>query len=346
MRPGVTPAAWLARHVGDSLALFAVSDETRGQETWCARSHRRDVLPDGASVMRDAYFYVPDPPPSLELPTEGSAANLVASACVLGALWLETPQPDTALGRTLAARTSAALVQEYGVITAGPDSFMGRPVTDSQKQRLRRLPSYETVRLGIGFFGSAYWRAPGRWQRESLTVVSAYDAARDVQRRRVLVYAYFPHSDFDTFRRIREVLANTQPAPDPALDAAARDGPLAVQAIRTLPSSCPGFQRVIDTVEPMLPRTSAPVIRARLLLLLGDAYSDLVGLAAGMGEGYVDAASYASGAAAARKRAAALYREALELDRGAPRARDRWRQAWRLLAGLPPSTTHFFCVND
>ena len=126
----------------------------------------------------------------------------------------------------------------------------------------------------------------------------------------------------------------------------ARDGPLAVQAIRTLPSSCPGFQRVIDTVEPMLTRTSAPVIRARLLLLLGDAYSDLVGLAAGMGEGYVDAASYASRAAAARKRAAALYREALELDRGAPRARDRWGQAWRLLAGLPPSTTHFFCVND
>ena len=96
----------------------------------------------------------------------------------------------------------------------------------------------------------------------------------------------------------------------------------------------------------MLTRTSAPVIRARLLLLLGDAYSDLVGLAAGMGQGYVDAASYASRAAAARKRAVALYREALELDRGAPRARDRWRQAWRLLAGLPPSTTHFFCVND
>jgi hypothetical protein len=29
-----------------------------------------------------------------------------------------------------------------------------------------------------------------------------------------------------------------------------------------------------------------------------------------------------------------------------PEARWAWLEAWRLIAGLPPTTTHFFCVYD
>jgi len=61
---------------------------------------------------------------------------------------------------------------------------------------------------------------------------------------------------------------------------------------------------------------------------------------------YADSAAYTAGAPAARRSAIAHYRQALALDRSSPEAREAWLEGWRLLAGLPPTTTHFFCVYD
>ncbi|HEV2750880.1 MAG TPA: hypothetical protein VGV12_10205 [Gemmatimonadales bacterium] len=53
-----------------------------------------------------------------------------------------------------------------------------------------------------------------------------------------------------------------------------------------------------------------------------------------------------SSATAARSSAITHYRKALALEQTSPEARWAWLEAWRLIAGLPPTTTHFFCVYD
>jgi hypothetical protein len=67
--------------------------------------------------------------------------------------------------------------------------------------------------------------------------------------------------------------------------------------------------------------------------LVGDAYADIVALAAGAGSEYADSAAFLADAPAARDSALAHYRKALALERVSPEARWSWLEAWRLLAG-------------
>src|SRR5712691_3429789 len=96
----------------------------------------------------------------------------------------------------------------------------------------------------------------------------------------------------------------------------------------------------------LLATTSDPATAGELHRLVGDAYADIVALASGAGMGYADTALYVAEAPAARRTAIAHYRQALTLDRSMPESRAAWLEAWRLLAGLPPTTTYFFCVYD
>jgi hypothetical protein len=172
--------------------------------------------------------------------------------------------------------------------------------TDAQKQRLRALPGYDAMSLGIGSFGAAAWRAPGRWQQGAITVVSAFDAAfRDVGRRRVLAFAYLPFSGFGLQSRIRGAMARAQrpPGSDTTLAAAARLTRLDARA-----------------VEAFLALRERHVSESLLIATIGQ------WLAA------------ASGLDQARRAAALLV-----ADRVVPGRLDP--EAWRLLAGLPPSTT-------
>jgi len=98
---------------------------------------------------------------------------------------------------------------------------------------------------------------------------------------------------------------------------------------------------LLAQVPPLDPRTAAEVHR-----LVGDAYADIVALAAGAGMEYTDTVTYVAEAPAARRNGIAHYRQSFVGDRDSPEARDAWLEAWRLIAGLPPSTTHFFCVYD
>jgi hypothetical protein len=106
------------------------------------------------------------------------------------------------------------------------------------------------------------------------------------------------------------------------------------------------FRRVIATGEELLAGDLDSATAAEVHRLVGDAYADVVALASGAGSEYADAAGYTAEAPAARRSAVAHYREALALDGVSPQARTAWLEAWRLLAGLPPTTTHFFCVYD
>ena len=106
------------------------------------------------------------------------------------------------------------------------------------------------------------------------------------------------------------------------------------------------FRRVAAVGETLLAHLPDS-LAAEVHLLVARSYADIVELAsnADMAE-YFDPQEYVGEAASARARAIAHYRRGLALDRSSPMARASWREAWRLLAGLPPGTTHFACVYD
>jgi hypothetical protein len=85
---------------------------------------------------------------------------------------------------------------------------------------------------------------------------------------------------------------------------------------------------------------------AEVHVLVADGYADVVALAAGAGATYADSTAYTAAAPEARRRAIQHYRHGLALAPHAAAAHTAWPEAWRLLAGLPPTTTYFFCVYD
>ncbi|HYL21194.1 MAG TPA: hypothetical protein VEU74_05510 [Gemmatimonadales bacterium] len=458
LQAGGTPADWLRTHPADSFAIFAPARDRDNNRPWCARASARDTLPGGEPVVRRAYFYPPAPPSSLELPAESAGPDLVRRECLLAAIWIESPVSDTSAGRARAEAIRAAMGRLYGPVRPGPDAITPRPLPESLQKAVARFGGFESLRLGVSFFGSAGWRTLGRWEADSATIVSAFDAGLGpTAPRRVLGIAFFPRSGFV---RPPEVVSDLDddPAADTRFSAAARRAGLdarATAAMLALPSSHapdsvhlaalrtwlaaargldsahraaalfvadgaapPGFERkdsaalvpfqalgfefvfseldggynythnllehalrldpdgpigemvrlykvhrgfnlngmcggggdafrkVIAEGEALLAGAKDPGLQAELHFLIGDGYADIVALAAGEGDEYADTTAYAPEAAQARRNAIAQYRAGLGLDRRSAKARSSWLEAWRLMAGLPPTTTHFFCVYD
>ena len=107
-----------------------------------------------------------------------------------------------------------------------------------------------------------------------------------------------------------------------------------------------GSRRVIFEGERFLSRSRNQRLRAHVHLLVAKAYSDIVALADGAGEGYVEAAKYERAAPWARSMAIAHYRRFLESPDHTENQIKKWKEAWRLLAGAPSIGTNFFCVYD
>jgi hypothetical protein len=106
------------------------------------------------------------------------------------------------------------------------------------------------------------------------------------------------------------------------------------------------FRRVIFEGEQFLKRVRDPKLQNRVHLLVAEAYSDIVALADGAGDGYAEAAKYQKSAARARRKAIEHYRRALTQIANPSEANRVWRKTWRLKAGVPPTGTRFFCVYD
>ena len=138
------------------------------------------------------------------------------------------------------------------------------------------------------------------------------------------------------------------------LDSAGRTGQLATLALLRLGFNMTGMcgggeepsRRVSSVGEQLLRSVLDSGMTAEVHLLVANGYADVVALAAGAGRNYADSAVYATAAPEARRRAIHHYRQGIALDPRSPDAQAEWLEAWRLLAGLPPTTTHFFCVYD
>ncbi len=106
------------------------------------------------------------------------------------------------------------------------------------------------------------------------------------------------------------------------------------------------FRRVIANAERYLERVPNSPIAADVHYLAGEAWADVVALAAGAGDIYADSSRYSAEAPEARRRALAHYHAAIGANPSSPLARAAWHRAWWLLSELPPRRARFLCIYD
>jgi len=108
------------------------------------------------------------------------------------------------------------------------------------------------------------------------------------------------------------------------------------------------FSQVIQQGESLLAgaRVLPSATLSSLHFMIGDAYATIVWLAKSTDSEYHDPKKYQQVAESARVKALEHYRAAFHLERGTARAQKAWREAWRLAAGLPPTSGRYFCVYD
>lgn len=107
------------------------------------------------------------------------------------------------------------------------------------------------------------------------------------------------------------------------------------------------FRKVITKGEALLAKNIDAPTAAQVHFMVGDAYSDIVGIAGGESgaNGEYDASQFEGEAEADRAKALAHYRAGLAVDNTSENAKDAWSQAWHLAAGLVPSE-RYVCFGD
>jgi len=108
------------------------------------------------------------------------------------------------------------------------------------------------------------------------------------------------------------------------------------------------FSQVIQQGESLLAgaRALPPATLSSLHFMIGDAYTTIVWLATTTYAEYHDPKKYEPVAESARAKALEHYRAAFKLEHGTARAQKARKEAWRLAAGLPPTSGRYFCVYD
>ncbi len=141
LRPGISLGAWSLTNLNDIIAPADTQVLAEHFGEWCAVSTRVSELA-GRRVIRQAYFYAPEPAPDRALP--GTPSAELVRDCVLGLVWVRVPVADSVDGLRLA---------------------------DSVRTQLAAV--YERDTSEVSFFGSAYWSAVGRFRREGIEAVAA-----------------------------------------------------------------------------------------------------------------------------------------------------------------------------
>ncbi|MDO8666583.1 MAG: hypothetical protein Q7J79_08215 [Gemmatimonadales bacterium] len=174
LRDSVSFAEWNADRP-EPVQRFTAGSPWYDRGDWCAYAERRAQVA-GHEIERDAFFYPPGPPQSLELPAETSPERLIIRGCALGLVWVRVSAADSAAGAVLADSVRAQLTRIYGRADTGE----------------------------VSFGGSAFWTRRGRWRRGSISVVSALSTpplslVRDTSRSSasVVALAYLPRSGMD-----------------------------------------------------------------------------------------------------------------------------------------------------
>jgi len=146
LHEATTLATWKHTHPTDLIALYSHRYGDCGN--WIARADYKASLMDGREIIRRAYFYAPDPPLDMALPSNVSQQEMRAGA-QLGFVWIEINEPNITAGQELAERT---------------------------RQELSRHFSQGQYDLKLWFGNAANWSKTAKWNVGPATFVSAYDS--------------------------------------------------------------------------------------------------------------------------------------------------------------------------
>lgn len=131
-----------------------------------------------------------------------------------------------------------------------------------------------------------------------------------------------------------------------------RDGPMGDLAFRImLEMGCSGtgtkqFQDIIKEGEDYLAKNHEATSRAEVELMVAEAYRDIVALSASA-QAYDEIPEVNKDMATdARQKAIMHYKNSLSILKSTTLTRGAWREAWRLIAGLPPADLRYYCVYD
>ena len=312
-------ASWRKLHPGERLKQAAYDNEYESQGLWCAASVADLIFPGGLKVTRQAFFYAPPAAPGAPLPDHQDPG--LRQQCRLLALWYEVDAP--ANSSELLQTTSSALSES-----------MGSPDEPSRSKR----PD--------GDWGSGYWNPYKIWQSTNSHVVLAVDPGGPLPddpraHKRLLVIArssLAPHG-------LSFAWMGDPPKDQPTL----RNAPEA-EAVARLEKACSfddGHNNwqggLIQFGEKLLRDFPSSRWQPYIHLTLARAYAARLILTYPGVE--LDGAAKPANPDDLRRGAIAHFRAYLDETPDSPEAAAVWREAWRLLAGLPPSPIHFACTD-
>jgi hypothetical protein len=279
-----------------------------------------------------------------ERAVERKVAALAAQAARLSGL---DRGPGGPVDRLLALLAAA----ERAFTSAPPDSARARArVVHPQVLAVLREWITASHALDAPYRAAALLAADQVLGSQAVVYVLGQDDAGPTRRTLTGLGAQFVHDELER----SENYAHSWLDEARRLDSAGRAGQLATLALLRLgfneTDMCGGgkdaSQRVSAAAEQLLRSVTNATVAAEVHVLAGNGYADVVALAAGAGSADADASAYTGAAPDARRRAIRHYRQGIALDRRSADVQAVWVEAWRLLAGLPPPTTYFFCVYD
>lgn len=316
--PGL--AAWRNLHPNEHLKNARYDNEYESQGLWCAASVAEFVFPGGVKATRQAFFYVPSAKPADPLPSHQDP-NL-SRRCRLLALWYELDNP-VGPGE-LAKKVSSDLSASLGSAVEPP--------------RFKRPD---------GDWGSGYWSPYQVWGRGNQRIVLAVDPGGPIPapeaHTRLLVIArssLAPRGLSFSFDWPGGI-----PKSQPSVKGAAEGA--RVERFENACSFDDGHNNwqggQISFGETLLRDFPASRWQSYIHLTMARAYAAKLMLT------YPDidlnGANRPTDAEALRRGAIANFRAFLEKNPDSPEATSAWSEAWRLLAGLPPSPIHFECTD-
>jgi hypothetical protein len=314
-------AAWHNLHPNERLKNAAYDNEYETQGLWCAASVADFVLPGDIKVTREAFFYIPSKKPADPLP--GHQDPGLVQRCRLLALWYEVKNPVSPA--ELAKSVSADLGASLGSVDEPP-------------------PFKRTD----GDWGSGYWKPYAVWERENRRVVLAVDPggpgpAPNALARRLLVIA---RSSLAPRGLSFDWMGREAPKGQPSLDDTAESTSIArVENPCSFDDGHNNWQGgMIRFGEKLLQDFPASRWKSYIHLTLARAYAARLILTYPSVE-LNGANRPTTDPDTLRRDAIAHFRAFLEENRESPEANSAWREAWRLLAGLPPSPIHFACMD-
>lgn len=311
-------AVWRNQHPNEHLKKAGYDNEYETQGLWCTASVAEFVLSGGLAVTRPAFFYTPSETPGDRLPVDQNERLL--RHCRLLTFWYQVDNP--AGPGELAKTVSAELAASLG-LASEPSRFEKRDED----------------------WSSGYWSPYKLWQRGSQRIVLAVDPGAPVPlpaaHRRMLVIApssLAPHGlSFDW--------SGGPPKGQPLFENAAEGARIAhLENPCSFDDGRNNWQgRLISFGEKLLRDFPTSRWKSYIHLALARAYAAELILT--YPEVDLNGANRPTDPEALRRAAIVHFRAFLQLNQHSLEAHSAWREAWRLLAGLPPSPIHFECTD-